>query len=330
MLGPYVSGAAFGAALTATAIYQPDVIIGQMHLQNWHMVTTFLTATGTSTLLVTLFRRLGYLQVNPRNYSTLNIFGPLDGNIIGGLLLGTGLAVSGSCPGTVFAQVGAGVQSGFYALGGAILGGVIWSGLLRPALRRREKPTQEATDIKPHRLTINELTGTSQMSALIGIEAVFSGLVAAIVYLASPKSNGLVGPVTGGFLVAGAQLFSIMIRRNLIGTSGSFEEVGDLFMWAIGRGIRPKSYNAIVLTTGMVTGALAVSLASPSTQKLPEITIEPARAVLGGIFLALGSRMAGGCTSGHGISGISLLSVSSFVTVASMFAGGIGVGMILG
>ncbi|KAI1093603.1 hypothetical protein F5B19DRAFT_113461 [Rostrohypoxylon terebratum] len=332
MFRPYVSGAAFGAALTAAAIYQPDVIVQQMSLRDWHMVTTFLTATGASTLLVTIFQRLGYLNLNPRNYSTLNIFGPLDGNIIGGLLLGTGLAVSGSCPGTVFAQIGAGVRSGFYTLGGAILGGVIWSGILRPALRSREKPTKGAADTETHRLTIDKVTGVNRTTALVAIETLFASIVAAIVYLASPKSDGLVGPVAGGFLISGAQLVSILTRRSLIGTSGSFEEVGDYFWWAIGRGVRPKSYNAIVLTAGMVAGALAVTLASPSTytQAVPETTIEPIRAVVGGVFLALGSRIGGGCTSGHGISGISLFSVSSFVTVAAMFAGGMAVGVILG
>ncbi|XDG06820.1 hypothetical protein ABKA04_006435 [Annulohypoxylon sp. FPYF3050] len=301
-----------------------------MSLRDWHMVTTFLAASGTSTLLVTIFQRLGYLKLNPRNYSTLNIFGPLDGNIIGGLLLGTGLAVSGSCPGTVFAQVGAGVRSGFYTLGGAILGGVIWSGILRPALRNREKPTKETADIENHRLTVDKVMGVDKTTALVAVETLFTGIVAAIVYLDSPKSDGLVGPVTGGFLIAGAQLVSILTRRSLIGTSGSFEEAGDYFWWTIGRGVRPKSYNAIVLTAGMVTGALAVSLASPSTQAVHETTIEPIRAVLGGVLLALGSRIGGGCTSGHGISGISLLSVSSFVTVAAMFAGGMAVGVTLG
>ncbi|KAI1446832.1 hypothetical protein F5Y02DRAFT_60533 [Annulohypoxylon stygium] len=330
MFRPYVSGAAFGAALTAAAIYQPDVIVQQMSLRDWHMVTTFLTASGTSTLLVTIFQRLGYLNLNPRNYSTLNIFGPLDGNIIGGLLLGTGLAVSGSCPGTVFAQVGAGVRSGFYTLGGAILGGVIWSGILRPALRSREKPIKEAADTENRRLTVDKVMGVDKTTALVAVETLFTGMVAAIVYLASPKSDGLVGPVAGGFLIAGAQLVSILTRRSLIGTSGSFEEVGDYFWWTIGRGVRPKSYNAIVLTAGMVTGALAVSLALPSTQAVHETTIEPIRAVLGGVLLALGSRIGGGCTSGHGISGISLLSVSSFVTVAAMFAGGMAVGVTLG
>lgn len=244
--------------------------------------------------------------------------------------MGAGLAISGSCPGTVFAQVGGGIRSGFYTLGGAILGGLIWSGLLRPTLRGRAKPTNEATAAKSEPLTLDAWVGTSHVAAIIAVEALFTSIIALITYLASPESDGLVGPVTGGFLIAGAQLVSIITRKSLLGTSSAFEEVGDFFMWAIGRGVRPKSYNAIALTAGMAAGALLVSLASPSARVVPEVAIEPTRAVLGGSLLAVGSRMAGGCTSGHGISGISLLSVSSFVTVAAMFAGGAGVAAIMG
>jgi uncharacterized membrane protein YedE/YeeE len=53
------------------------------------------------------------------------------------------------------------------------------------------------------------------------------------------------------------------------------------------------------------------------------IEIRMVRAIGGGILLTIGSRMAGGCTSGHGISGMSMLSISSFITVAAMFSGGI-------
>jgi hypothetical protein len=34
-------------------------------------------------------------------------------------------------------------------------------------------------------------------------------------------------------------------------------------------------------------------------------------------------RMAGGCTSGHGLSGMALFSLQSFLGVPAMFAGGI-------
>ena len=38
--------------------------------------------------------------------------------------------------------------------------------------------------------------------------------------------------------------------------------------------------------------------------------------------MLFGARIAGGCTSGHGISGMAQLSVGSTVAVAAMFAGG--------
>ena len=45
----------------------------------------------------------------------------------------------------------------------------------------------------------------------------------------------------------------------------------------------------------------------------------------GGACMAFGARMAGGCTSGHGISGALQLSVGSWVALACFFIGGIAV-----
>ena len=46
-------------------------------------------------------------------------------------------------------------------------------------------------------------------------------------------------------------------------------------------------------------------------------------ALIGGILLKFGARWAGGCTSGHGLSGMAQLSVTSIVTVCFFFLGGI-------
>ena len=47
------------------------------------------------------------------------------------------------------------------------------------------------------------------------------------------------------------------------------------------------------------------------------------QAFIGGVLLLFGARLAGGCTSGHMISGISQLTVGSFVFGAAIFASGI-------
>ena len=46
-------------------------------------------------------------------------------------------------------------------------------------------------------------------------------------------------------------------------------------------------------------------------------------AVAGGIILGFGARFAGGCTSGHGISGTLQLAVSSWISAIFFFVGGI-------
>lgn len=50
---------------------------------------------------------------------------------------------------------------------------------------------------------------------------------------------------------------------------------------------------------------------------------------LGGVLMAFGARLAGGCTSGHGISGTLQLNVASWITVICMFIGGIVTAMLL-
>ncbi len=47
----------------------------------------------------------------------------------------------------------------------------------------------------------------------------------------------------------------------------------------------------------------------------------------GGMLMAFGARLAGGCTSGHGISGTMQLSVASWIAVVCFFIGGVAVAM---
>ena len=45
--------------------------------------------------------------------------------------------------------------------------------------------------------------------------------------------------------------------------------------------------------------------------------------------MAFGARMAGGCTSGHGISGTLQLSVGSWIAVVCFFVGGIATALLM-
>ena len=52
-------------------------------------------------------------------------------------------------------------------------------------------------------------------------------------------------------------------------------------------------------------------------------------ALLGGALMALGARVAGGCTSGHGISGALQLSVGSWIALICFFVGGVATAFLL-
>jgi uncharacterized membrane protein YedE/YeeE len=89
-----------------------------------------------------------------------------------------------------------------------------------------------------------------------------------------------------------------------------------------------------MLVLGVVIGAFISSKLSGQFrfQWLPGRWIEafgsviPTRlliAFVGGIFMGIGSRWAGGCTSGHGISGTLQLAVSSWLAAICFFIGGI-------
>ena len=52
-------------------------------------------------------------------------------------------------------------------------------------------------------------------------------------------------------------------------------------------------------------------------------------ALAGGVLMAFGARLAGGCTSGHGISGTLQLAVGSWIAVICFFVGGIATAMLM-
>ena len=104
---------------------------------------------------------------------------------------------------------------------------------------------------------------------------------------------------------------------------------------------KPKVDWEVMLVLGAVLGAfLAAWHGSELTGEwLPalwaarfgqgSLTLRLGAAFVGGIVMAFGSRLAGGCTSGHGISGTMQLAVGSWIAVICFFVGGIATAMLM-
>lgn len=91
---------------------------------------------------------------------------------------------------------------------------------------------------------------------------------------------------------------------------------------------------------GTMLGAFLSAFASGSfrIEKVPKVwsqgfghstTVRFVAAFVGGIIVMYGARMAGGCTSGHGISGALQLALSSWIFLVVMFTAGIATALLL-
>ncbi|CAK7264142.1 hypothetical protein SEPCBS57363_000920 [Sporothrix epigloea] len=345
MAATAATGAAFGAALVASGVYQPAVIINQLTWDNCHMLQVFLSATAASALVTTTAQKIGYARFSPRQYADHGWFAPYDGNIVGGLALGAGMALSGACPGTVLAQAAVGIRSGYFTLGGGLLGGIVWSALLRPSLEYKKRAaTAPAKTQLP--TSFQCLLGVSDTTSLVGFGLVFAAVVGASLAVYGPGPEAKISPVLGGLLIGLVQLLSVVTRKSLLGVSTLYEEVGDWLLYCTKPASSAATHrekeepkvspatSSLLFSLAIFAGARAFSLLVPyfgdsSSSHAATYPISPAVAALGGFIMALGSRVAGGCTSGHGISGMSLFSVSSYITMAAAFVGGGLVGLLL-
>ena len=113
-------GIVFGFALEKSRVFEPGIIVGQMQLRNFIMLKVILTAVATGAVVLAILNGFGFVKLQPKPalYSA---------DVIGGLILGAGIALAGACPGTILAQVGAGYRDALFTLVGGICGAVAYS-----------------------------------------------------------------------------------------------------------------------------------------------------------------------------------------------------------
>jgi len=248
--------------------------------------------------------------------------GAYDGNVIGGLLVGIGMSVSGACPGTVLVQVANGSRSGVFAALGCLLGGALFV-VFSPILKR-----MAASQVVDQMHTVQKRFQFSTRVVLLGFEAlclVILGLSSLIMKTNSMTRHWL-SPILGGVLIGLAQALSMLLTRKTVGVSTAWEDAGRyIHSWkGVGAADCPRTLRtpSILFAGGVLLGSLIVAHFLPLAT-YASAQVSPVAAVLGGVSMVFGARLAGGCTSGHGISGMASFSISSFITVASMFSGGI-------
>jgi len=260
----------------------------------------------------------------------------------GSALLGVGLAISGSCPGTVFAQLGAGSRKSVFVLVGGIIGAALYGAIevFSPSFFNQ---LERGFEYKPLMQSLHTFLEQPQRKVGFAVASTLA-LIVVLAELIVPYNtdlealtssanrpnalkslSGVLAPSLAGVAVGMLQYPLLSFVGNHLGSASSY----CVLAYHASAQLAPQSKlsssahltsHAInnwwqcCLLGGVTLGAYLSSSFSRS-RFLSDHVLSYPEAVFGGILMVFGARLAAGCTSGHGISGMGHLALPSFLSV---------------
>jgi uncharacterized membrane protein YedE/YeeE len=140
-----------------------------------------------------------------------------------------------------------------------------------------------------------------------------------------------------GAAIAVVTLVLLFVANRRLGISAGFEDVCSLVLrqpyFVRGDLLAARSWR-LPFVGGLVLGGFLSAVSSGGWEPIwslgmldQAIGLGPAGKLawmfVGGLFIGFGTRLAGGCTSGHGIFGLANFELPSLVTTVSFMAGGV-------
>ncbi len=169
----------------------------------------------------------------------------------------------------------------------------------------------------------------------------------------NPVRRGRWSPYVVGAGIGMLSWLTFGLMHKALGTSTTFVTVAGLLESLVSlEHVKANDYYAkllvkspaidwqFMLVVGLVIGAFISSKLGGTYQveRVPSLwaarfgpskLVRALGAFLGGVLVLFGARLAGGCTSGHGISGGLQMAVSSWTFFASFFAAGLATAFIV-
>jgi uncharacterized protein len=119
-------------------------------------------------------------------------------------------------------------------------------------------------------------------------------------------------PLVGGLLIGLTTTIYLLSVGKVIGISGILSQL--LFS--------KERFLPFLFIAGLIIGGSAYGILTEQTVAFPEAR-SPLLLIVSGLLVGYGTRLGGGCTSGHGVCGISRLSPRSIVATLVFMASAI-------
>lgn len=334
--GGLVVGFLFGAITYKTNFCTMGAISDIVSFGDYRRFRAWMLAGATALLGAQLLQYAGVVELTKSMYLAPSI--NWSGNVIGGLMFGYGMVFASGCPSRNLARLGSGDLRSLVAL--IVLGIFAYmtmGGVLGPLRAWLEQSTavslaginassQSLGDVLSAGIGVDR--GTATLIATTGVAA------AALVYcLKDERFRGSAVHVLSGIgvglcVVAGWAVtglaFDELADRPAAPISLTFvRPAGDSLEWLERFTALGLPGFGVATVFGAVLGAFVTAVAM---KRFAVMTFtdkgDMIRVLSGSALMGIGGVMALGCTVGQGITGVSTLAVGSYISLASIVAGG--------
>ncbi|MDX1430950.1 MAG: YeeE/YedE family protein [Gammaproteobacteria bacterium] len=328
-------GLALGAVVQRTNFCAMGAISDVVLLGDWKRFRAWLLAIAVALAGTQALYLSGLVDVSKSIYQSANL--GWAGVIIGGLMFGFGMTMTGGCGNRTVVRLGAGnlkslvvfLVMGIFAY--MTLGGVI-------ALARIELDTLTAFDMRSLGLdsqSIPQLLAIATgMPSSIATAAVLAAVILGLLWFcfhdrafrASPR-NIVAGAAIGLVVTAGWYITGVVgyddFEPTRLESITFVAPVGESLLYVM-TFTGSKIDFGIALIGGVIVGAFAAATLSGTFRV--EVFADAAdmvRHLVGGALMGTGGVLALGCTFGQGITGNSTLSLGSLLAFGSIVLGGV-------
>ncbi|XP_048750778.1 UPF0394 inner membrane protein YeeE-like isoform X2 [Ostrea edulis] len=346
VIGVGLCGIVFGIAMEKSRVFEPKSIRDQMVFENFIMLKMFLAAEAFGQISMSILSLIpatkGKFEDASKEFISCFTDKGILSSALGAFVLGSGMSLCGGCPGMVLPQVGAWVPNSLFTLIGCLIGALSY-GLLGTHISRLTKPKICFKHQQVHEKFNIPYAAIALPMAFVLTVVIFimewfwphEKDLESLGRAAELKSNVITTiswpPYVGGILIGALQIPVILLVRDTIGGSSGYVTVVSqlfftknlqrMFPYLADRRTGVSNWWQVVYVTCAIGGGAISAATSNSFGKALGVPVY--LALIGGIAMIWGSRLAAGCTSGHGLSGMGLLSWLSFIAVPCMFGGGI-------
>ncbi|HEY6513486.1 MAG TPA: YeeE/YedE family protein [Burkholderiaceae bacterium] len=340
----FVLALVFGAIAQRTHFCTMGALSDIVTMGDWSRMRMWALAAGVAVLGFNAMVALGWVQAGHSIYASPRII--VLSNLLGGLMFGFGMVLASGCGSKTLVRVGGGNLKSLVVF--VVLGVVAFATLKgltavwRVATVDRVAATLPGGQDLPSLLARGSGVAVGTWALLLGALVGGALLAWALSRPEGRRGDVLLGGIGTGAVVAAVWWVSgrlghvaehpLTLQESFLATNSqrmeSLSFVSPLAYtidWLILFSDASKVLTiGIVSTLGVVLGSAAMALATRSFRWEGFRDVgDTANHLVGAALMGVGGVTALGCTIGQGLSGLSTLSLGSFVALAGILAGGV-------